>query len=170
MLGAALLAASAACDTSNRAVSKTSATPSIEIASPTVEATWASFTTGADKQHRTLEDGLQVTDVESGSGTVARSKDMLTVRYILWLSDGRQVDSSDAEGGSFKFTVGTGAVIRGWDEGVPGMAVGGTRRLVIPPALAYGDRGTANQSGVYVIPPNAILFFVIRLVADSPAG
>lgn len=139
----------------------------IPVASPTVLATWASFTTGAAKPHQTSADGLQITDVETGTGRAAHPGDVLTVRYIMWLSDGRQADSSDAAGGPFKFTLGTGEVIPGWDEGVPGMAVGGTRRLVIPPSLAYGDRGTANQSGTYVVPPNTTLIFVIQLISIS---
>src|SRR2546421_3097915 len=133
---------------------RSSATPGIAIASPKLNATWASFTTGGEKPHRTMSDGLQITDVDTGDGTVAGAGDVLTVRYIMWLSDGRQVDSSDAAGSPFKVTLGTGVVIPGCDQGVPGMAVGGTRRLAIPPNLAYGDRGVANASGVYVVPPN----------------
>jgi len=139
----------------------------IPVASPAVLATWASFTTGASKLHQTLADGLQITDVETGTGKTAHRGDVLTVRYIMWLSDGRQVDSSDAAGSPFKFTLGTGEVIQGWDEGVPGTAVGGTRRLVIPSSLAYGDRGAANQSGTYVVPPNTTLIFVIQLLSIS---
>jgi len=115
-----------------------------------------------------MADGLQITDVTTGSGTVARSGDVLTVRYIMWLSDGKQVDSSDAAGESFTFTLGTGMVIQGWDEGLLGMAAGGTRRLVIPPPLAYGDRGATTASGVYVVPPNTTLVFYIRLLSDTP--
>ncbi len=142
--------------------------PGIAIASPKVTATWASFTTGTDKPHRATADGLQITDVDTGSGAEVRSGDVLTVRYIMWLSDGKQVDSSDAFGSPFKFTLGTGIVIQGWDEGVPGMAVGGIRRLVIPPSLAYGDRGAANESGAYVVPPNATLVFVVQLLSSVP--
>jgi len=149
---------------------RSAATPGIAIASPKVSASWASFATGADKPHRTTAGGLQISDVDSGSGTVARTGDLLTVRYIMWLSDAKQVDSSDAQGSPFKFTLGTGMVIQGWDEGVPGMAVGGTRRLVIPPNLAYGDRGVANASGVYVVPPNTTLVFIIQLVSDAGAA
>ena len=146
---------------------RSSATPGVAIASPRVIAMWASFATGADKPHKTMADGLQISDVETGNGTVARTGDLLTARYIMWLSDARQADSSDAYGSPFKFTLGTGMVIQGWDEGVPGMAVGGTRRLVIPPTLAYGDRGVANASGVYVVPPNTTLVFIVQLVSDA---
>lgn len=144
-----------------------SATPDVAIASPRVLATWASFATGGDQPHSTAGDGLEISDVDTGSGKVAQKGDLLTVRYIMWLSDARQADSSDAQGSPFKFTLGTGMVIQGWDEGVPGLAVGGTRRLVIPPSLAYGDRGVANASGVYVVPPNTTLVFIVQLVSDA---
>ena len=147
---------------------KSSPASSVAIASPKVKATWASFQLGADKPHRTLSDGLQIADVVVGSGPAARSGDILTVRYIMWLGDGQQVDSTDAHGSSFTFTLGTGTVIQGWEEGMPGMALGGTRRLVIPPALAYGDRGAVDTSGTYVVPPNTTLVFIIQLLIDSP--
>ena len=149
---------------------RSSATPGVAIATPRVVATWASFATGADKPRSTAGDGLEISDVDMGNGKVAQKGDLLTVRYIMWLSDGRQADSSDAQGSPFKFTIGTGMVIPGWDEGVPGMAVGGTRRLVIPPSLAYGDRGAANAAGVYVVPPNTTLVFIVQLVSDAGAA
>jgi len=144
----------------------TSKTSPIAVASPAVVATWASFKTGTDKPHQTLADGLQITDFEPGIGSGAKRGDVLTVRYIMWLSDWRQVFSSDAAGQPFTFTLGTGEVLQGWEEGVPGMAAGGTRRLVIPPALAYGDGGTVDESsGAYVVPPNTTLVFIIQLVS-----
>jgi len=138
------------------------------LATPKLTATWASFATGSDFRPTALPDGLQITDVKVGAGTVARVGDALTVRYIMWLSNGKQADSSDAEGGPFKFTLGTGMVIQGWEEGVPGMSVGGMRRLVIPPALAYGATGTAYPSGAYVVPPNTTVVFMIELLSDTP--
>ena len=153
-----------------REASSNSTTGGIEIASPKVNATWASFTTGSNKTARMMADGLQITDVDVGTGPVARTGELLTVRYIMWLTDGKQVDSSDAGGGPFKFTLGTAMVIQGWDEGIPGIGVGGTRRLVIPPALAYGDRGAANESGAYVVPPRATLVFIVQLLSDTPAA
>ncbi|HKW59665.1 MAG TPA: FKBP-type peptidyl-prolyl cis-trans isomerase [Candidatus Dormibacteraeota bacterium] len=148
----------------------TSKTSLIPVASPAVVATRASFTTGADKPHQTLADGLEITDVEPGAGTGAKPGDVLTVRYIMWLNDGRQVDSTDVAGRPFTFTLGSGEVIQGWDEGVPGLAVGGTRRLVIPPALAYGDGGTVDRSGTYVVPPRTTLVFVIQLTSVKPGA
>ena len=103
------------------------------------------------------------TDLVAGTGTTAAAGNRVTVAYTGWLYDtsradgkGTQFDSS----ASFAFTVGAGQVIAGWDQGVPGMKIGGQRRLVIPPALGYGSRGAGN-----VIPPNATLVFDITLLA-----
>jgi FKBP-type peptidyl-prolyl cis-trans isomerase FkpA len=104
-----------------------------------------------------------VTDLTVGSGTEATAGRTLTVAYTGWLYDtskpdgkGRQFDSQP----SFTFIVGVGRVIAGWDQGVPGMRVGGQRRLIIPPALAYGAAGVPGSPG---IPPNATLVFDIAL-------
>lgn len=159
----------ATCTGPGGSASHSSPTPRVPVVSPTLLATWASSATGADKPARTLSDGLEIVDVETGNGAGAHSQELLTVRYIIWLSDGRQVDSTDAHGQDFKFTLGAGQVIRGWDEGLVDMAVGGLRRLVIPAGLAYGASGVTDQSGVYVIPPNATLISLIRLVATTPS-
>ena len=150
------------------AVQTSERSPAIPLATPKLIASWASFGTGSNLTPTTLTDGLQITDVNVGTRTVARAGDSLTVRYIMWLSNGKQADSSDAEGGPFTFALGTGMVIQGWEEGVPGMTVGGMRRLVIPPALAYGASGTAYPSGAYVVPPNTALVFMIELLSDTP--
>jgi FKBP-type peptidyl-prolyl cis-trans isomerase len=107
-------------------------------------------------------------DLVVGTGTVATTGRRLTVNYTGWLYDpaaaeqkGRQFDSSLAAGRTpFPFTRGAGEVIRGWDQGVVGMRVGGRRRLVIPPELAYGSQGAGNGT----IPPNATLVFDIELL------
>ena len=106
------------------------------------------------------------TDLEAGTGTEATAGRRATVNYTGWLYDpaqpeskGRQFDTS-AGGGPFTFTVGAGQVIRGWDQGVPGMKVGGRRRLIIPPELGYGAAGSGNT-----IPPNATLVFDIELLS-----
>ena len=151
-----------------RSVQTSHRSPELPLATPKLTATWASFTTGSNLSPTTLTDGLQIRDVRVGTGTAAQAGDALTVRYIMWLSNGKQADSSDAEGEPFKFTLGTGMVIQGWDEGVPGMRVGGMRRLVIPPGLAYGAAGTAYPSGAYVVPPNTTLVFMIELLSASP--
>ena len=101
------------------------------------------------------------TDLVVGTGAVATSGSQVTVAYTGWLHDSGRPDAKGTQFDSrptFSFRLGTGAVIRGWDQGVPGMRVGGQRRLVIPPELAYG-----NQSPGAPIPPNATLVFDITL-------
>jgi FKBP-type peptidyl-prolyl cis-trans isomerase FkpA len=100
-------------------------------------------------------------DLVVGTGTIAQPGSQLTVAYTGWLHDSSRPDAKGTQFDSqanFPFRLGTGAVIRGWDQGVVGMRVGGQRRLVIPPELAYGDR---SQGGV--IPANATLVFDITL-------
>ena len=106
-------------------------------------------------------------DLVVGTGTAATTGRLMTVNYTGWLYDptaaeqkGRQFDSSLSAGRPFQFTLGAGAVIRGWDQGVVGMRVGGRRRLVIPPELGYGAQG----AGQGTIPPNATLVFDIELL------
>jgi FKBP-type peptidyl-prolyl cis-trans isomerase FkpA len=108
------------------------------------------------------------TDLRVGTGTEAAVGRRVTVHYTGWLYDpnaaenkGRQFDSSLTAGAPFPFTIGAREVIAGWDQGVPGMRVGGQRRLVIPPALAYGEPGRGP------IPPNATLIFDIELLSVS---
>lgn len=106
------------------------------------------------------------TDLTVGTGTEATTGRRATVNYTGWLYDpaqpeskGRQFDTS-AGRGPFAFTLGAGQVIRGWDQGVVGMKVGGQRRLILPPELGYGSAGSGN-----VIPPNATLVFDIELLS-----
>jgi FKBP-type peptidyl-prolyl cis-trans isomerase FkpA len=102
--------------------------------------------------------GLQYADAQVGSGAEAAAGQRVTVHYTGWLTDGRQFDSSRDRGDPFRFNLGAGQVIRGWDEGVAGMRVGGRRTLVIPPDLGYGARGVGP------IPPNATLVFAVELL------
>lgn len=99
-------------------------------------------------------------DLEVGDGPVAEVGDAVTVDYVGRLTDGSQFDSSYDRGEPFQFTIGAGTVIPGWEQGVPGMRVGGKRRLTIPPHLAYGSAGRSPA-----IPPNATLTFDIELIA-----
>lgn len=106
------------------------------------------------------ESGLQYWDIKVGVGPVAKAGDHVTVHYTGWLTTGKKFDSSVDANHPFDFTLGQGDVIKGWDEGVAGMKVGGKRQLRIPPELAYGETGFKG-----VIPPNATLIFDIRMLA-----
>ncbi len=114
------------------------------------------------------EPAVLVTDLSAGIGDEALPGMVVVVHYTGWLYDpaakdqrGRKFDSSRDRGQPLSFPLGAGRVIRGWEQGLPGMRIGGTRRLVIPPSLAYGPRGAGNG----VIPPNATLIFDVELLA-----
>src|SRR5580658_7637042 len=104
--------------------------------------------------------GLQYWDIRVGNGDVAKEGSHVRVHYTGWLTTGKKFDSSVDAGKPFDFTIGNGEVIKGWEEGVAGMKVGGKRQLRIPPALGYGAEGTPGGP----IPPNATLIFDIRLL------
>lgn len=104
--------------------------------------------------------GLQYWDIKVGTGATAQAGSHVTVHYTGWLTSGKKFDSSVDAGQPFDFTIGKGDVIKGWEEGVTGMKVGGKRQLRIPPDLAYGSSGYPG-----VIPANATLIFDIRLLA-----
>ncbi len=136
--------------------------------------TAAAFAAGARAQapqsapSAALEPTVLVTDLVAGVGDEALPGMNLIVHYTGWLHDpaakdqrGRKFDSSRDRGQPLSFLLGAGRVIRGWEQGLPGMKVGGTRRLVIPPSLAYGARGAGNG----VIPPHATLVFDVELLA-----
>jgi FKBP-type peptidyl-prolyl cis-trans isomerase len=107
----------------------------------------------------TTPSGLKIKEVEGGFGSVAKAGHQVSVHYTGWLEDGTKFDSSVDRGEPFGFALGAGSVIKGWDEGVAGMKVGGRRKLVIPPDLGYGARGAGG-----VIPPNATLVFDVELL------
>ena len=103
--------------------------------------------------------GLQIEELVVGTGATAASGQKVSVHYTGWLTNGNKFDSSKDRGEAFEFGLGRGQVIRGWDEGVQGMKVGGKRKLTIPPELGYGSRGAGG-----VIPPNATLVFEVELL------
>jgi FKBP-type peptidyl-prolyl cis-trans isomerase len=104
--------------------------------------------------------GVQYWDITVGTGATATSGKTVTVHYTGWLTNGKKFDSSVDKGQPFMFPLGGGQVIKGWDEGVAGMKVGGKRQLKIPPEAGYGAKGAGG-----VIPPNATLIFDVELLA-----
>jgi len=118
---------------------------------------------GAQGKMSELPSGLKYTDSKVGDGAAATAGHKVSVHYTGWLDNkgekGKKFDSSVDRGEPFSFTLGGGQVIKGWDQGVAGMKVGGKRTLVIPPELGYGARGAGG-----VIPPNATLIFDVELL------
>ncbi|HEY9149494.1 MAG TPA: FKBP-type peptidyl-prolyl cis-trans isomerase [Gammaproteobacteria bacterium] len=111
----------------------------------------------------TTDSGLQYEDLSVGDGTQATGRGQtVTVHYTGWLEDGSKFDSSRDRDDPFSFPLDCRYVIPGWDEGVKGMKVGGTRKLTIPPELGYGAAGAGG-----VIPPNATLIFEVELLEIS---
>jgi peptidylprolyl isomerase len=106
-----------------------------------------------------LPDGLAYQDEVRGKGALPKPGDEVTVHYVGTLTNGKKFDSSRDRGQPFTFTIGEGQVIKGWDEGVATMRVGGRRKLIIPPSLGYGAAGAGG-----VIPPNATLLFDVELL------
>jgi FKBP-type peptidyl-prolyl cis-trans isomerase FkpA len=102
---------------------------------------------------------LKIEELKAGTGSEAKSGKRVTVHYVGTLTDGKKFDSSRDRGEGFDFTLGAGEVIKGWDQGVAGMKVGGMRKLTIPPELGYGARGFPP-----VIPPNSTLIFEVELL------
>jgi FKBP-type peptidyl-prolyl cis-trans isomerase FkpA len=107
----------------------------------------------------TTASGLVYEEITVGAGAAAAHGQRVTVHYTGWLTNGTKFDSSKDRDDPFEFHLGQGQVIAGWDEGVTGMKVGGTRKLTIPPELGYGARGAGG-----VIPPNATLLFDVELL------
>jgi peptidylprolyl isomerase len=127
--------------------------PAAEPAEQPVEA-------GQEGEEQETASGLKYVDLKEGTGASPEAEDKVTVHYTGWLEDGTKFDSSVDKGQPFTFTIGMGKVIKGWDEGVMSMKVGGKRKLIIPPDLAYRDTGTPDGT----IPPNATLTFEVELL------
>ena len=113
----------------------------------------------ADQNEIATGSGLKYVGLQEGTGEVAKAGQTVSVHYTGWLENGTKFDSSHDRRQPFSFNLGGGQVIRGWDEGVAGMKVGGKRRLTIPAGLGYGARGAGG-----VIPPNATLIFEVELL------
>jgi FKBP-type peptidyl-prolyl cis-trans isomerase FkpA len=107
-------------------------------------------------QSTKLPSGMYVRDLTVGTGAMPTTGQLVTARYTGWLVDGTQFDSNQSTG--FQFHLGRGEVITGWDVGVAGMKVGGTRQLIIPPELGYGSSGQGP------IPPDAVLVFTVSMI------
>lgn len=102
---------------------------------------------------------LQIEELQAGTGDEATAGKQVSVHYTGWLTNGTKFDSSVDRGQPFQFTLGAGMVIKGWDQGVAGMKVGGKRKLTIPPEMGYGAGGFGS-----VIPPNSVLVFEVELL------
>ena len=141
---------------SGNASSDGAATTTATVTTPSATTPGASSAGGS--VHK-LASGLQFEDLVVGNGKMAEPGMNVSVHYTGWLTDGTKFDSSLDRGQPFKFQLGAGAVIQGWDEGVKGMRIGGKRKLTIPPDLGYGAHGAGG-----VIPPNATLVFDVELL------
>jgi FKBP-type peptidyl-prolyl cis-trans isomerase len=128
------------------------------------------FNDGAGLRVVTYPNGLRYIDLTVGTGDVAQSGMNVTVQYTGWLSTGTIFDSSRQAGRDpFTVQIGQGQVIPGWDQGIPGMKVGGKRKLIIPGALGYGTAGqTDPNTGAVIIPPDATLIFDVELLSLAP--
>lgn len=166
---AALVVVTAACGDSDEPVGQNESAEETPTAQdPSDESQGSPDMATSDKPEVAIPEGeppseLRVDDLEEGDGAEATAGSTVEVHYVgVLFSDGTEFDASYDRGQPFGFTLGAGQVIEGWDEGVEGMKVGGRRRLVIPPELAYGETGAGG-----VIPPNATLVFVVDLLSVS---
>jgi FKBP-type peptidyl-prolyl cis-trans isomerase len=137
-----------------------SGTDSTDGASATVEETTFAPSLAVDiPNSRRTTNGEYIRDITIGTGAAISAGQLLTVRYSLWLSTGTAIENNLNAATGFPFHLGTHEVISGWDEGIPGMRVGGKRQLIIPPLLAYGGSGSGQ------IPGNSVLVFIVEITA-----
>ena len=152
------------CQQGSTTSSSTSTTSSSATATPSAEAEKAPVASEAPATAlpagRTTASGLQIQEIQEGTGALAENGKRVSVHYTGRLTDGTQFDTSLDKGTPYQFTLGNREVIAGWDEGIAGMRIGGKRRLTIPPQLAYGSQGTPGGP----IPPNATLVFEVELM------
>ena len=116
---------------------------------------------GVEPGYVTTASGLQYLEIKVGTGAIPHTGQTVEIHYTGWLTDGTKFDSSRDRGTPFRFPLGRGWVIKGWDEGLSTMRVGGIRKLIIPPALGYGATG----AGGGLIPPNSTLVFEVELLS-----
>jgi peptidylprolyl isomerase len=135
---------------------QTPATPTTVIENNTLI---ASNTMSDDANVVTTPSGLKYIEIKEGTGATPKPRQTVVVHYTGTLENGKKFDSSRDRGQPFSFNIGVGQVIKGWDEGLSTMKVGGQRQLIIPPELGYGARGAGG-----VIPPNATLIFDVELL------
>ena len=147
----AVIALTTCSGTTEEPVEEPAAQPVEQAPEPTAEETPAAQTEEVT--------GLEIEDIVIGEGAEAVPGSTVSVHYTGWLTDETKFDSSVDRGQPFQFTLGQGMVIKGWDEGVAGMKVGGKRKLTIPPEMGYGDQGAGG-----VIPPGATLIFEVELL------
>lgn len=133
--------------------------------SPTLAAKPTTDDSAAKQSATTTQSGLKYIDVKKGSGQTPKEGQIVIVHYTGTLPDGTKFDSSRDRNDPFKFTLGKGQVIKGWDEGIATMNVGGQRKLIIPAELGYGAQGAGDK-----IPPNATLHFDVELIGVEGKG
>ena len=156
---AALIAVTGCQQQSGSSATSSSSTSSSTEAAPAPAPATQPTAAASGAKEVSMPSGLKFVDLTVGDGAIAESGKSVSVHYTGWLTDGTKFDSSVDRGQPFSFTLGAGQVIRGWDEGVAGMRIGGKRKLTIPSELGYGARGAGG-----VIPPNATLVFDVELL------
>lgn len=165
VLSAALIFCVAGCGKKSEPDTTAEVTDEVEATAPgSGEPNIGTLYTPVSGDTVTTESGLRYIDVKEGSGLSPEAGELVTVHYSGWLEDGERFDSSVLRGSPFSFEIGRGRVIKGWDEGVSTMKLGGVRRLIIPGNLAYGERGVPGR-----IPANATLIFDVELISIKPS-